>query len=426
MSSQVIAIAIFVAAFTVANLRRVHLGVVMLATACGVGVFLARLSLDAVLQGFPIGIMVLLAGVTFFFAIAQANGTIDALIDTALARVGNNQAVLPFVFFALTAGIAAMGSPLSSLMMAPIGMSIAKRYGIDPMLMAVAIGSGLSAGAFAPTSLFGMVTVGVAQRATVELDPLVLFALAVVTNTVLLAIGFLLFGGRGLIRRRDSPASPALAAGAPRSIVDTGTKFTPHQIVTMVSMVGLVVSVIAASLAGSSVDIGVLCFAFGAVLAFVDPASGRIAVSRIDWSTILLVGGIVTFVGVLQTMGAVDLLGDSAARLGGPLVTALLLCAIGGLVSAFASTTGILAALVPLALPLVASGRVAGWALLSALALCSSIVDLSPFSTTGATLIATAAEEDRPRLTSLLIRWGLSMVVVGPVVLVGILVLPRL
>jgi hypothetical protein len=95
-------------------------------------------------------------------------------------------------------------------------------------------------------------------------------------------------------------------------------------------------------------------------------------------------------------------------------------------VSAFASTTGILAALVPLALPLVASGRVAGWALLSALALCSSIVDLSPFSTTGATLIATAAEEDRPRLTSLLIRWGLSMVVVGPVVLVGILVLPRL
>src|SRR5262245_13963565 len=100
MSSQVLAIAIFVAAFAVANLRRVHLGVVMLATACGVGVFLARMSLDAVLQGFPIGIMVLLAGVTFFFAIAQANGTIDALIDLALARVGNNRAVLPLVFFA--------------------------------------------------------------------------------------------------------------------------------------------------------------------------------------------------------------------------------------------------------------------------------------------------------------------------------------
>ncbi len=92
--------------------------------------------------------------------------------------------------------------------------------------------------------------------------------------------------------------------------------------------------------------------------------------------------------------------------------------------SAFASTTGILAALVPLALPLVASGEVAGWALLSALAVCSSIVDVSPFSTSGATLIATAAEEDRPRLTSLLTRWGLSMIVIGPIVLVAVLVLP--
>src|SRR5262245_18688803 len=120
MSSQILAIAIFAAAFAVAGLRQVHLGVVMLATACGVGPLIAGMSIEAVLQGFPIGIMVLLAGVTFFFAIAQANGTIDALIDRALARVGENRAVLPLAFFALTAGISAMGSPLSSLMTAPI------------------------------------------------------------------------------------------------------------------------------------------------------------------------------------------------------------------------------------------------------------------------------------------------------------------
>src|SRR4029453_1546341 len=90
----------------------------------------------------------------------------------------------------------------------------------------------------------------------------------------------------------------------------------------------------------------------------------------------------------------------------------------------FASTTGILAALVPLALPLVASGEVVGWSLLSALAVCSSIVDVSPFSTLGATLVPTAAEDDRPRLTSLLMRWGLSMVVLGPIVLGGLLGLP--
>ena len=66
----------------------------------------------------------------------------------------------------------------------------------------------------------------------------------------------------------------------------------------------------------------------------------------------------------------------------------------------------------------------AGWALISALAVCASIDYVSPFSTVGATLIATAAEEERPRMTTLLTRWGLSMVLIGPVVLVSILVLP--
>ena len=161
---------------------------------------------------------------------------------------------------------------------------------------------------------------------------------------------------------------------------------------------------------------------FGALLALIDPASGKAAVSRIDWPTVLLVGGIVTFVAVLQTMGTVDLLGQAASRIGAPLLASLVICMTGALVSAFASTTGILAAIVPLAVPLVAGGNVAGWALISALAVCAALVDVSPFSTTGATLIASAHEDERARMTSILTRWGLGMVVIGPVVLVGTLV----
>ena len=87
-------------------------------------------------------------------------------------------------------------------------------------------------------------------------------------------------------------------------------------------------------------------------------------------------------------MGSVDLLGKAAKSVGVPILAALVICVIAGLVSAFASTTGILAALVPLAPPAVASGYIAGWALICALAVCSSIVDVSPFSTVGATLVA--------------------------------------
>ena len=446
MAVQIIALVVFAGVFLVAELRRTHIGIVMFAAACGMGLVVAGLSLDDVIAGFPIDILVLLVGVTYFFGIAKTNGTIGRLVDGAISRVGDNAGLLPAVFFLLTGGISAMGSPLGGLVMAPIAMSVAHRRGIDPMLMALAVGTGLSAGGFAPTSLFGIVTWGTAASAGIGLSPLTLFAVAIVANLVLLALAHLLFGSRARARRAArGTVTVAAASGSPAG-TDTapapsgGTAGPGEQVerepaeqrpftwinrVTVLAMLGLVAAVIVLALLGNEPDAGVLAFAFGAALTLLDPDSGRGALSEIDWSTVLLVGGIITYVGVLQEMGAVDLLGDLAATLTVPLLAAVVICVVCGLVSAFASTTGILAALVPLAIPLIQQGGVPGWALICALGVCSSIVDVSPFSTVGATLVATTGDPaQRPRMTALLTRWGMSLVVIGPIVLVGALVLP--
>jgi di/tricarboxylate transporter len=358
--------------------------------------------------------------VTYFFGIAQSNGTVDRVIAAVLRLVGARTSLLPGVFFLLTAGISSMGSPLAGLVTAPLGLPLARRRGVDPMLMAMAIGTGFSAGAFAPTSLFGMVSYGTARQASIALNPLVLFGVAVATNLAILLAAAVMFA-------RPARAATTVDAdtGGPASGPSAaGERWQITQIVTAAAMVALVATVVGCALAGIEPDVGVIAFAFGAVLALVDPPAGRAAIGRIDWSTVLLVGGIVTYVGVLQALGAVDLLGAAAKSLSVPLLSAVVICFVGGLVSAFASTTGILAALVPLALPLVASGELAGWALISALAVCSSIVDVSPFSTVGATMVASAAAEDRPRMTSLLAWWSMALVVLGPLVLVAVLVMP--
>jgi hypothetical protein len=228
----VFAIAIFIALVAVATVRGVHLGILMFPAACAVGVTLAGMPLREVIGGFPVSIMVLLVGVTYFFGLAHANGTIDRVIAAVLTRLPAGTGALPFMF---------------------------------------------------------------------------------------------------------------------------------------------------------------------------------------------LVGGIVTFVGVLQKLAAVDLLGHSAMRVGTPLLAALVICMIAALVSAFASTTGILAALVPLAVPLATSGGVSDWALISAIAVCASIVDVSPFSTTGATLVASTPPDERARVRTMTMRWGMSMVIVGPIVFVALL-----
>jgi len=411
-----LAIAIFVAVFAIATFRNIHLGVLMLPAAAAVGVWLAGMSLRDVVGGFPVNILVLVAGVTYFFGIAQGNGTIDRVVQRLLTAVGTRRGLLPYVFYLITAGIATMGSSQAGYVMIPLAMASARRSGLHPMVMAVAINSGMSTGGFAPTSLFGIVTIATARQAGIDLNPLTLLGSAMVSNLALIVAARWLFPDPSV---GAAPREPGIEAALPAPVV----RFAPHQVVTLICISGLILSVVTGFSLGLEPDIGVIAFAFGAALALLYPDAGAEGIRRIDWSTAFMVGGIVTFVAVLQRLDAVNMLGHAAMNVGTPLVAAFVICMIAGLVSAFASTVGIIAALVPMAVPLATSGGVAGWALLSAMGVCASIVDASPFSTTGALLVASAAEDERARLKSLLMRWGLSMVIVGPVVATLVLLL---
>ena len=117
------------------------------------------------MAGFPINILVLVAGVTYFFGIAQGNGTIDRVIQKLLAAVGARRGLLPYVFYVITAAVASMGSSQAGYVMIPFSMPAARRSGVDPMVMAVAVNSGMITGGFAPTSLFGIVTISNARGA---------------------------------------------------------------------------------------------------------------------------------------------------------------------------------------------------------------------------------------------------------------------
>ncbi|WP_231442735.1 SLC13 family permease [Brevibacterium zhoupengii] len=470
MLVQIIALLIFVALFAIGAIRGVQIGVLMLVGAAGTGLFLTDMTVDDIIAEFPLSIMILLAGVTYFFAIAQENGTVDKIIDWALEKVGSSAVLLPIVFFVITAGIASMGAPLAGLVMMPVGMQVARKYGVDFALMGLAICFAIGAGGFAPTSLYGIVTYSTAHDAGIDLSPFLLFGIAVVVYLVMLTVAYFMFGrqlfgrksamaaagsvhsgahatgtnefgttdeGAGSTISRGSASATKVAFGEDdedEALFDSSSSsesaesgpFSFVQILTVVLMVGLIGSVVVLAAFGKEPDIGLLCFLFGAILSLADPKTGKAALPKIDWSTVLLVGGIITFVGVLQNMGAVDLLGEGAEAIGSPLIAAFVLCIVGGLVSAFASTTGILAALVPLALPLIAAGGVPGWALIAALGVCSAVVDVSPFSTLGATVVATVPQDHKARLTRILVKFGMSMVIIGPIVLVGGLVVPAM
>jgi di/tricarboxylate transporter len=122
-------------------------------------------------------------------------------------------------------------------------------------------------------------------------------------------------------------------------------------VLTLIGILALIVVALA-----FDVDVGFVALSIAAVLSVISPQATKGAVDKVAWSTVLVVCGIVTYVGLLENIGSIDWLGEHVADIGAALIAAMLICYVGGVVSAFASTTGILGALIPLAVPFLKTG----------------------------------------------------------------------
>ncbi|QKE82627.1 SLC13 family permease [Arthrobacter sp. NEB 688] len=451
---DVIALGVLALVFLVATVRSINMGALALVSAAVVGVTVFGVGPDEVVGGFPASLFVILVGVTYLFALAKNNGTVDWMVHASVRAVRGRVALVPWAMFGICAVIAGIGAatPATVAIVAPVGMGFAARYRISPVLMGMAITLGATGGSFSPIGIFGAITNGVVSDNDLPGNPALLFALSVISCFVITALAFVLFGGRELMSRgKDAGAESeigerAMAAsrtatrttvtGTPESAVDharTGgapsaapaepadddTRLNPERILTLVGLAFLAVSALLLKF-----DVGFTALGVAVVLTLAFPQSAKGAVDKIAWGTVLLVGGIVTYVSLLQDQGTVEWLGEQVAAVGAPLVAALLICLIGAVVSAFASTTGILGALIPLAVPFLLTGQVGAVGLVVALAISSSVVDISPFSTNGALCVANAEAKDRDGVFRQLMRWGMGLVVVAPLVTWGLLVVP--
>ena len=92
--------------------------------------------------------VIILVGVTYLFAIANNNGTVDWLVHAAVRAVGGRVALIPWVMFAITAVLTAIGavSPAACAIIGPIALGFAGRYGISPLMMGMFVVHGAQAG----------------------------------------------------------------------------------------------------------------------------------------------------------------------------------------------------------------------------------------------------------------------------------------
>jgi di/tricarboxylate transporter len=173
-----------------------------------------------------------------------------------------------------------------------------------------------------------------------------------------------------------------------------------------------------------NLNVGLVSMTVAVVLALLSPKAQKGAVDGISWSTVLLISGVVTYVAVLQESGAVDFIGNGVSDIGIPLLGALLVCYVGGIVSAFASSAAVLGATIPLAVPFLLQGHLGAAGVICALAISSTVVDVSPFSTNGALVVASAAPDERESLYKRFLIYSGLVVLFGPLLAWLLLVVP--
>ncbi|MDX8029215.1 SLC13 family permease [Lentzea sp. BCCO 10_0856] len=425
MSAELISILVLVVVFVIATTRSINMGALAFAAAFGVGTLVADMKADDIFKGFPGSLFVVLVGVTFLFAIARANGTTDWLVHAAIRLVGGRIALMPWVMFAITGVLTAIGavSPAAVAIVAPIAMGFAAKYRISPLLMGVMVVHGAQAGGFSPISIYGTIVNGIVAKEGLPGNEIVLFLASLVVNLLIAAVVFVVLGGMKLARQPlDAPALVRTGGGGSSEDEpeeEERVSLTTPRIATLVGLAALVVAALVFDL-----DVGLAAITVAVLLSVVWPETSKQAITQITWPTVLLICGILTYVAVLQTMGTIKWAGDSVASVGAPLIAALLICYIGAIVSAFASSVGIMGALIPLAVPFLLQGDVSAVGLIAALAVSATVVDVSPFSTNGALVLAGAQDVDRDKFFKQLMVYGGIMVAAAPPLVWLALVVP--
>ena len=393
-----------VIAMIVSCTTALNVGILALALAWLVGVYLGSMSLNEVLSGFPVQLFLTLTGVTLLFTQAQLNGTLDRVAHASVRICRGNAGFIPVMFFVLGCVIASLGpgNVATAAMLAPMAMAVAARASIPPFLMAIMVGNGAQSGALSPFAPTGIIVTGLMDKIGLGGHEVRTYATNLAAHAIIAFGGYFLLGGWRLFRNRYTGSDADGQSSA----------LSMSHWLTLATIAGVLYTVLFLD-----ANIGMAAFTGAVVLAAIRVADHENAIRKMPWIPILMVSGVSVLVALLEKTGGLDLFTTILARFATPGSLTGVIAFVTGVISVYSSTSGVvLPAFLPTVPGLIA--RLGGdpFSVASSMNIGAHLVDMSPLSTTGAMCIAgiTNVEQVRPTYNKLL-AWGMSMTVIGAV-----------
>jgi di/tricarboxylate transporter len=406
MNLAVISVCALALAVIVSCVSRINVGVLAIALAWIVGVYLGNIPVNTVMAGFPSQLCLTLMGVTLLFALAQTNGTLERITDHAVRLCRGNCGTIPIMFFGLGAAFssAGPGNIATGALLAPLAMATAVRTGIPLFLMAIMVGNGANSGALSPFAPTGIIVNGLMARNGLPGFEWRTFIYNFAAHALVAFSGYALFGGLKLFSAGRADADEVLD-GRP-------TTFKRRHWITIAVILAVILSVILAK-----ANVGMCAFLGAVILVLSGSADDGEAFKRMPWRVIVMVCGVTVLIALVERTQGMDLLVSLVARVASAQTVTGVVAFLTGIVSVYSSTSGVV---LPAFLPLV-PGLAAQLPGASAVAIATAmnvgghLVDVSPLSTLGALCLAGAPPDDSRALFNKLLAWGLSMAVVGAI-----------
>ncbi|MEZ4416623.1 MAG: SLC13 family permease [Gemmatimonadota bacterium] len=408
MSLPLISLLALLAAILISSFTRVNVGVLAIAFAFIIGTGLGDLGVRDVVRGFPSNLFLTLVGITLLFSMARQNGTLDRITSAALGLARGRAGLVPVVFFllALVFATAGPGNIAATAMLAPVAMAAAGRAGIPPLLMAVLVCNGANAGGLSPIAPTGIIANDLMAQIGLVGFEWRNYLNALVAQTFVAVIGFLVLGGPKLLAAGGKRVDGAMM-GLERQEWQWQQKWTL-----------IVIGLLLVAIVLLDLDVVMGAFLAAGLLSVSGATDEQEALAKVPWAAILLVCGVTVLVAIVGSSGGIDLAARWMAGASNPVSVNGLIAFVTGVLSVYASTSGvILPAFIPMVPGLVENlGGGDMLAITSSINVGGHLVDVSPLSTLGAICLAAAPDEVRSKLFNQLLVWGLSMSLVGAVV----------
>lgn len=388
-----------------------------------IGCFFLDLKSADVIKMWPISIFFVIFAVSLFYNFALVNGTLEKLSAHLLYACRSFPQLLPFAIFFAATLIAGLGAGFFTVMafMSPITLLLCEKTGLSKIIGAVAANYGALAGANFMTSQSGIIFKTLIDAAGFT-DNAFAYTTTIFITTLLIPLfvipGFLFFTKNGKSFNKTIT-------------IEKPTRFDTKQKTTLYLILFMVLMVLAAPILhmllphsqlvafiNSKMDIGLISISLAVIAFMLKLADEKQVIAKIPWDTLIMICGVGMLISIAIKAGTIEILaGWIGANI--PLfLVPIALCIIGGIMSFFSSTLGVVCpALFPIIPSIVEATGLNPMLLFTCVVIGAQSTAISPFSSGGSLLLSSYhKEEDRDIFYSQLLLHSVSTCLIAATV----------